>query len=1162
MNIYFIEKFNDKKKNLTYQIGGKMGAPSVKYVEDTVRGKLVEMINEIIREENLPLATADAQVEKILPDGTSRKFLDIVIWKTALVSPACQIELKDPTKGWSPFDLALVEDAEQKANLPPTSPFYATWNINELVLWKTYEEGALSWEDKRKAIYKFVKIKELRDVNDPEVKTKIKDVLRAFLNDLVQFLESKKELPTIPIDEFFINSLGTIVDASYYPIALKTREEFKKDKKFKENLTKWFVSQGWIAPVTEDIDAFEKVARQFLYLLLNKIMFYNTLRKNFPSLEPIKIKDEIEEGETLKKDLQRYFEKAEEVTKDFEAIFSYDFLERIPIPKEVVPSLKSFINGFSKYDFSKLGYKDIGHIFDRLIPNDERHKLGQYFTDPDVVDIINAFCIKTPNDKIADFGCGAGTFLVRAYARIKYLSPNRQHGEILKQLIGVDISKFAAHLTMINLTSRDLSKIENPIVICKDFFDISPSIYKNWGEIPGESLKKEYIKVEIPAELDAVVGNPPYTRQEEIEEYVTKYKTKLLQKIKSEWGFSLGKRSGIYVYFMLHGIKFLKEGGRIGYITSNSWLDTDYGRYLQEFLLKNTKIIAIIESKVERWFEDADINTAITIAEKCNKENERNNNIVKFVQLKKRLEDIIPTTNENERWKAIDELTKLIEGINEYYEDERIRIFIKTQKELWAEGWNDEENKYEGSKWDKYIRAPEIFFKILEKGKDIFVPLGSCIYGIKTGNNDFFIPDKKYFIISKENEYYLIKDKKSNKTIFKIRKKFIVPVAESPQSYSKILINNLKHLVYITKERIPTKSDNIIGYLRWGENERFNTTETCKKREIWYLQPKVPPSHIIIPKSRFDSFRVFYSPVKIYYTDSFNGVLGFFGKKEYAKITAAILNSTMYYLILELHSRTVLGQGATSLMKYEMEKIPMINYKKTSNKVLQRLENTFNEICKRDIESVFEEIGASSSDEVSLDKVKPDRRELDKIIMGDILGLTEEEQLEVYRAVIRLVKERIEKAKSVEKGVGKKKVYIEKIADAILKEVDINKLKKFPDEYLISNIEIEKIIKLPEGEAKIGRDLFGYFAEIGKKKIKCNSKEEAEWIYYSALFKNKEVKLPKDKLLMKDILENFEKVYFSVVNEIKGKLESYVPKSKLRERIKTIIEKRIGIKLT
>jgi hypothetical protein len=50
---------------------------------------------------------------------------------------------------------------------------------------------------------------------------------------------------------------------------------------------------------------------------------------------------------------------------------------------------------------------------------------------------------------------------------------------------------------------------------------------------------------------------------------------------------------------------------------------------------------------------------------------------------------------------------------------------------------------------------------------------------------------------------------------------------------------------------------------------------------------------------------------------------------------------------------------------------------------------------------------------VSLGKAKPDRRALDRIVMGEILGITDDEQLEVYRAVVDLVKSRIEKAKSV-----------------------------------------------------------------------------------------------------------------------------------------------------
>jgi hypothetical protein len=62
------------------------------------------------------------------------------------------------------------------------------------------------------------------------------------------------------------------------------------------------------------------------------------------------------------------------------------------------------------------------------------------------------------------------------------------------------------------------------------------------------------------------------------------------------------------------------------------------------------------------------------------------------------------------------------------------------------------------------------------------------------------------------------------------------------------------------------------------------------------------------------------------------------------------------------------------------------------------------------VESIFKELGASTPNEISFDKTKPDRKELDKITMGEMLGLADEEQLEVYRAVVDLVKSRIEKA--------------------------------------------------------------------------------------------------------------------------------------------------------
>ena len=53
--------------------------------------------------------------------------------------------------------------------------------------------------------------------------------------------------------------------------------------------------------------------------------------------------------------------------------------------------------------------------------------------------------------------------------------------------------------------------------------------------------------------------------------------------------------------------------------------------------------------------------------------------------------------------------------------------------------------KYTGDQWGgKYLRAPDIYWTILEKGKDKLVRLGDVAevrFGIKTGANKFFYLD-------------------------------------------------------------------------------------------------------------------------------------------------------------------------------------------------------------------------------------------------------------------------------------------------------------------------------------------------------------------------------------------------------------------------------------
>ena len=1105
------------------------------YVEDSIRQRIVEWINRIIEEEKLPFDRADAQIEIRLPDGSKRKFPDIIIWQERLRKPVCLVELKQPS--WSPTDWYLISDAQSKSYIAsPQVPYFATCNVNELVLWKTFEEEALSWEERRKGIYHLARIKHLREIDYPQVETKFRENLRKFLRDLVEIYIEKKVLPTVPIDEFFIYSLRTVVDSLYFPITIEIEKLFKKDVEFKKGLIKWFVSQGWNAPSTNE--DFEKVARQFLYLLMNKVMFYNTLRK-VKQIKPLHIPETIKDGKRLKQELQKYFDAAKEATQDYETIFGFDFLEKIPLPNDVISSLISFINGFSRYDFTKLGYKDLGHVFDRLIPEDERHTLGQYYTNPDVVDVINTFCIRDADEKVADFGCGAGTFLVRAYARIKYLNPSKTHGEILKQIIGTDISKFAAHLSMINLASRDLSRVENyPLVLCKDFFDILASKSVRWPKTSRESIetlsgKKE--KVKLPPELDVVVGNPPYTRQEELETYVQDYKEKLQKVLVNDWGkkIKLGLRVGLHGYFFFHGLRFLRNGGRFGYITSNSWLDVDYGKYFQKFFLNNCKIVAIIEPK-ERVFPDADINTVITILERCDNKEEREKNLVKFVRLKVSLTELIPESEDRKRFRIIEKLVKQVEATNELYEDNKLRIYPVSQNELWSEGYDEEKNQYVGSKWGRYLRAPEVFYTILKKGEDLFVPLKE-IAKVRRG----YIPWPY--------EFYVLKEEESKK--WGIEKRYLKPVFRSPRESDQILLDNVQKftnrilLVHADKKKL--KLSRVLKYINFGERKGYS-----KKilKERWYDLGRRKPCDIIWIRTPYNKHCVHLNKIGLYVIDHVE-----ITPKEDPEFYCALLNSTLYMLFREggIYGRSTLGLGTLKTEVMDVKQLPIINKDMLKPKIVQRVKTSFYNIYKRPIGSVFEEIGADSPEEVSLDKVKLDRRELDKIVMGEILGLTEEEQLEVYKAVIKLVKDRIERAKSVKKRKKVSSVDPEALAEGILREVDRSKLKKFPDAYL-RDYEYE-IRKVPEGQPKLGSDLRGFFVKIDDKRINCNSSEEAQWIYYAVLNGVTSVKIPKNKKATKEILEKYTEILKKIRKKIETKLEEYIPDRKLKEKVKAII---------
>ena len=134
----------------------------------------------------------------------------------------------------------------------------------------------------------------------------------------------------------------------------------------------------------------------------------------------------------------------------------------------------------------------------------------------------------------------------------------------------------------------------------------------------------------------------------------------------------------------------------------------------------------------------------------------------------------------------------------------------------------------------------------------------------------------------------------------------------------------------------------------------------------------------------------------------------------------AVLNSTFVQLIKEFSGRVNFGLGALKTEGSDLRNflVPTAHLiKKNESKLL----SVFEKLSKREISSTFIELGANSPEEILFKNVKPDRLELDKIVLRDILGLSEAEHLEVYRAVVDLVRSRLAKAKSVGKKSSKRK---------------------------------------------------------------------------------------------------------------------------------------------
>ncbi len=149
----------------------------------------------------------------------------------------------------------------------------------------------------------------------------------------------------------------------------------------------------------------------------------------------------------------------------------------------------------------------LGRVYEKLISPIERKRLGQFYTPPGIVDFIIQLTLRQPNTIVLDPGCGSGSFLVRAYHKLRELNGIPKyasgalgetfHKQLLEQIYGVDINQFPAHLSVINLAIQNpKAKIDKVNVIVNDFFNVKPGQATLSG-FESITIRREALQIEL-----------------------------------------------------------------------------------------------------------------------------------------------------------------------------------------------------------------------------------------------------------------------------------------------------------------------------------------------------------------------------------------------------------------------------------------------------------------------------------------------------------------------------------------------------------------------------------------------------------------------------------------------------------------------------------------
>lgn len=146
------------------------------------------------------------------------------------------------------------------------------------------------------------------------------------------------------------------------------------------------------------------------------------------------------------------------------------------------------------------------------------------------------------------------------------------------------------------------------IVGCELDGDLYETAKRKYPEL--ELIKGDFLKYEPTNLFDAIIMNPPYIRQEKIDDLVSFGITK--KEIRKNYIYNgLPSTANMYMYFVIKAISLLNPGGELVIIFPGTWMDARSGKSFEKLIKQQASIIEKIYVSGDVFDENALVDVVI-----------------------------------------------------------------------------------------------------------------------------------------------------------------------------------------------------------------------------------------------------------------------------------------------------------------------------------------------------------------------------------------------------------------------------------------------------------------------------------------------------------------------------------------------------------------------